>query len=549
MRNLEKILMLVCIAFFVVSCADLDTAPSGGTLTEDQQKEIVEMLPERLSAKVNGMYSKMGEYNPIFSGQDRADDFGYPAISLSNDLNSADMIGPNVGYNWFNLCSDYTDRTKTYANPYMRWALFYAQIALSNDVLASIPEDTENETLLYYKGQALAVRAFDYLNLVQYYQFTYKGNEEKLAVPIITDKMDVSPSSGAPRATVQAVYDQILTDLNDAIELLDGFQRANKGAINQNVAYGLRARANLLMHNWEDAAKDAEKAMTGFPYLSKETVSRPSFYTANASSWMWAILMTPANIKDKYINWPAEISSLTGNGYTTGADCYKLINNLLWSKIPDTDVRKGWWVDENLKSPLIDDLSWPGYPNEPIGTLVIPDVKGEFPPYTNVKFAAYTGEVGNGDNASDFCLMRAEEMLFIQAEAMAMGGNLGGAKNLLQDYVRSHRDLSYTSKATSAEDFQNEVWFQRRVELWGEGFGLSDVMRLKKNVVRFNNRIKTNFSDAYTFNIASTDGWLLLRIPQDETDTNVGIPDELNNNDGQLPKSGDGAGLTDGVTD
>ncbi len=29
--------------------------------------------------------------------------------------------------------------------------------------------------------------------------------------------------------------------------------------INQNVAYGLRARANLNMENWTEAASDAEK--------------------------------------------------------------------------------------------------------------------------------------------------------------------------------------------------------------------------------------------------------------------------------------------------
>ena len=47
--------------------------------------------------------------------------------------------------------------------------------------------------------------------------------------------------------------------------------------------------------------------------------------------------------------------------------------------------------------------------------------------------------------------------------------------------------------------------------------------------------------------IAATDGWLLMRIPQKETNNNLGIPTTLNNNDGSKPLPGAGAGLTDGV--
>ena len=49
--------------------------------------------------------------------------------------------------------------------------------------------------------------------------------------------------------------------------------------------------------------------------------------------------------------------------------------------------------------------------------------------------------------------------------------------------------------------------------------------------------------------MASNDGWLLMRIPQDETNSNAGIPLSANNNDGRQPQPGDGAGLKDGVTD
>jgi starch-binding outer membrane protein, SusD/RagB family len=547
MKIVNKFWVFVIGAAFMVSCTDLDTAPEGGIFTSEQKQEIVRQLPQRLEADITGMYSMMGKQYPVYgSVNNRADDFGYPMVCLSQDLNGSDMVGTDDSYNWFAVASEFSDRTYTYANPYIRWALFYNQIKAANDILSSIPDDTENQTLLYYKGQALAVRAFDYFSLVQMYQFTYKGNEDKLSVPIVTFGM-TDPNN--PRQTVAAVYDFILSDINAAIPLLKGYARTDKAGVDQQVAYGIRARVNLVMQNWAAAATDASAAMAGYTLLSKDAVSVPSFNSADASSWMWAILMNPSMITDQSECWPAVLCSFAGNGYAAGVGCYKMINTLLWSKIPSTDVRKGWWVDADLKSPLIDNASWPGYVGQPIGPLNIPDVKVPFFAYTNVKFNAYKSEFGNGEGASDWCIMRAEEMVLIQAEGLAMSGSVAEAKTILENYVKTYRDPSYTCTATTAAEMQNAIWLQRRVELWGEGFGFTDAMRLKKNIVRFNSRIATNSPEAFKFNLASDNGWLLLRIPQSETNSNTGIPEDANNKDGSLPVSGDGAGLTDGVTD
>lgn len=56
----------------------------------------------------------------------------------------------------------------------------------ANDILATIPADTENQTLIHYRGQALVARAFANFTLAQRFQFTYKGNEDKPTVPIVT---------------------------------------------------------------------------------------------------------------------------------------------------------------------------------------------------------------------------------------------------------------------------------------------------------------------------------------------------------------------------
>lgn len=554
--KLEKynILAIGLVSLGIGACTDLDTKPEGDIITSEQKEEIAEALPSRVASDVLGMFASIGKQGCVYGMTDpRDDDFGYPMAALCQDLNSADMVAPNNDFNWFSVASEYSDRTYNYANPYMRWSMFYTQIKQANDILSSIPEDTELAELKYYRGMALATRAFDYFSLVQNYQFTYVGNEDKPAVPIVTDKEAGNPSNN-PRATVKAVYELIMSDLNQAVTLLEGYNRpaASKNFINQNVAYGLRARVNLVMQNWAAAADDATKALSGYSPASKGEISKPAFVDAQASAnWMWAILLNPSNMPAAYPSWISTISSFSGDAYTAGVGCYKMISSMLYAKIGDKDVRKGWWVDENLKSKNLDGLSWAGYDGQSIPELEIPDVKQKFTPYTNVKFGVYQGNIGTTINSGDWCLMRAEEMILIQAEATAMAGNPGGGKKILEDFIKAYRDEEYTCSASSKEEVQDAVWLQRRIELWGEGFAFPDVMRLKKNIVRFNsNEVeKSNFPDAFKFNLKADDGWLLLRIPQKEINSNNGISESDNNKDGKMPVQGDGAGLTDGVTD
>lgn len=552
MKRFNKIWTLALGAAAMVSCTDLDTFPEGITVTGDQKEEVVENNPERLQADINTLASIMVKVAPNWEGGDDQifhNDFSYPAVCIAADGNGADMVSDNSGYEWFSVAFEYSDRNANYAVPLFTWNFCYRLNKQANDILSTIPADTEVQTLKHYRGQALVARAFANFTLAQRFQFTYKGNEDKPTVPVVTWDMPAERAGANPRATNAEIYKLIYDDLTQAISDLDGFQRTGKSAIDRNVAYGVRARVNLVMNNWGEAATDAEEAMKGYSFLTKEAVSVPGFNDASASSWIWAGLYkaadTPENLRN--ITWPGHLGSFNG-GYTTSQGLYKRINSLLYKMIPETDVRKGWWIDTNLSSPLLDHMEWNGLTGSAISSLVISNVKRAFVPYTNVKFGPYQNKCGTNVNACDWCIMRAEEMLFIQAEAMAMGGNLGGAKTLLENWVRSYRNPAYTSTSASPEDFRNEVWVQRRIELWGEGHAYTDIMRLKKNVVRCSPDGKSDFPDAWAFNIAADDGILLLRIPTRETNANAAIdPVDDNNTGGKFPVGGDGKGLTDGA--
>lgn len=552
----SKVLYATCmVALTLYSCQDLDLHYSGGIYDDEQIQNTVEALPERINASVSGMYTILGTpYGFFGTASSRDDDFGYPCVALGQDLNSADMVNALSGYDWFSVALVWSDRTPNYANPQLRLGLFYKILYATKDVLSAIPDNTENTELKYKRGQAKALRAFSYLSLAPYFQFKYKGNEDKPSVPMIDE--ETNPNNN-PRATLKELYlgeGGIIPDLTDAIADLKGFQRENKGVIDQQVAYGLRARAYLYMEEWALAAADADSAMIGYSPYSKNELSAPGFYDANDHNWIWALIL-PAELINGYNgglpSWPSHLGSFSGQGYVAYAGIYRSINSLLYAKIPDTDVRKGWWLNENKTSPLLEGLVWTdpstgvNYIGQDIPNAKITDIKEPMPAYTNVKFGQQAG-VGSAYNQGDWCMMRAEEMILIKAEALAKAGKLSEGKNVLVDFVKNNRDEQYQCNAASIEEFENEIWFQRRIELWGEGFAMADVMRLNKNVVRYHPGEPTNVPEPYQFNIEAGNPWMLLRFVQKETTNNIGI---VNNEGGTQPKQGDGANLKDGVTD
>ena len=556
-----KYLLVSALSAIVFCACDnyLTTEYKGGSQSSTQVGETVDAIPTRINSAVSGMYAKLGEPYGYFGSSNRADDGGFPSICLSLDLNSGDMTNPVSGYDWFTVAQEFSDRTPSYANPRLRSGLLYNIIYATQEVISSVPDDTENPELKAKRGQAKAIRAFAYLNMVPYFQFKYVGNEDKPTVPIMADeKTEIDPLNN-PRAPMKDMYDYIISDLTAAIADLHGYPRENKGIIDEQVAYGLRARAHLNMEKWAEAAADADSALnlaggTAYAPYDMNELKEPGFYDASDHNWMWAILMPQSLIGDAVCAWPSQLGSFSGNSYTAYAGIYRAINNLLYNRIPSTDVRKAWWLNEDMESPYLEGLSWADdnaeggpkvYVGQEIAGAEIADVKVAMYPYANVKFGQRSG-VGSNYNDGDWCLMRAEEMLLIQAEAYAKAGQLSKGKGILENFVKTYRDPNFVSVASDPESFSDEVWLQRRIELWGEGFAMADKMRLGKNIVRFHPGQPTNVAEEYQFNLAPNNPWLLMRFTQTEMNGNAGI---VQNEGGEQPKQGDGAALKDGVTD
>ena len=532
--KINKYILLLSATMVVASC-DLDKFPEGSTVTQDQKNEVVELLPDRISSELNGLKTGLYSHTNLLTDYNNHMDYGFPAACMMYETAGQDLLTLNdqTGYNKFISSQRLLDRNITSTFNAFLWKLYYKHMKTANDILKAIPADATDAALKKYRGQALASRAFDYLQLIQTYQLTYIGHETANGVPLVLETTSDTELMNNPRASVQQVYSRIMEDLDEAITLLTGASaRADKAEISVEVAYGLRARANLLMGKWSAAASDAAKAYgTSAPY-SIADVSQPTFYNATDNSWIWGIVVTTEDYlaKTGIVNWPSNLCSLTGMGYTTAASAtdvaYRLINKNLWAKIPETDVRKGWWVDEDLHSPVLDNGLGEDYAyywaNGMFNGGTFPS---KFSPYTNVKFGPDNGTFADTDNAQDWPLMRVEEMKLIEAEALGRD-NLATGKQKLEEFVRQYRDPSYTCTAGSLDAFIDEVWFQRRVELWGEGFALFDILRLKKPIIRqgANYPINSTFAE-----IAAEAPIMIYRIPEAETSVNSAITEADNN--------------------
>lgn len=531
MNNGYFVALLGSAMLLTTSCSDLDTNPSGSTMSDGQLNEVLAQDPSKLKSEVSGMYANMIEYGAIaqWYGDVRHYDFGYASTMMMMDASGQDEPSQVSGYNWYNKPLRFVDRTANSETTYFIWNQCYKNIKVANDVLKSVDLENLSDVAKSYVGQAYAMRAFEYFTLIQLYQFTYKGHEDAAGVPLVTEKTTEAEANNNPRAAVKDVYKQIMDDLNIAIDYLTD-SRSAKSEINRQVAYGLRARVNLVMQNWSDAAADAKKAAEGYTPLSKEAAAAPGFNDVSASNWIWGNIVDESNdiVQTGILNFPAMMCSFTGNGYSPTYAC-RMINSKLWKEIPSTDVRKGWWIDENLNSSIVDSKYVVHQKDEDeegnvVKYLAVYNQTGDevadiTEPYTNVKFGAYKNQYGNELNACDIPLMRVEEMILIQAEATAMAGDVNKGKQILENFVRTYRDPSYTCNATTAEGVQDAVWFQRRIELWGEGFSFTDLLRLKKPL----DRTGANYEVSVRFNLPAESPIFLYLIPEDEENHNEAL--------------------------
>ena len=522
MKFFNKYILIGALGFTAVACNDLNTEPLGSTITSTQKEQVVANDPEMLSAGTNALPTMFKQFGNIL-GTSSHMDFGYPAVMLGLDSRTADMPSLVIGYNWFSEQIEMSDINTTSRLTRMIWGTMYNQIFSSNNVLSVIDPETEDPESMYYAAQALGFRANAYFVLAQLYQFTYFGHQNDPCVPIITEEnSDEVALNGCPRATVEEVYAQINKDIDKCIEYLENTKnitytaRADKAFFSASSAHGLRARINLVQHKYTEALADAQYTITNSkatPY-TKADISKPGFWNAADKSWLLAVIVDESDrvVTTGICNWPSMASSFFTSGYTV-VGAWRKGNTALFNSITASDVRKGWWLDENGTSTHCVAPYTQAYLASAIQEPATPE-------YVNVKFGVFQDNMTKTQSAaSDIVLMRIEEMYLIKAEAQAMSGDVSGACTTLVSLISTCRDANYAFSNSSVDAVMEEIWRQRRIEFWGEGIAYYDIMRLNKGI----DRRGGGFEPGYVYNVPAGDPILIFQIPQTEVESNKAL--------------------------
>jgi starch-binding outer membrane protein, SusD/RagB family len=455
--------------------------------TEDLSGESVVETPENMMMVLNGIHRLM--YSPVLSGQ------GY--VGLGAQMRRADALGEDyvftqnttwdMGvYRWEN------HRSATSAHNNFPWVFSYQIIRNANVIIHG--EDVvvgAQEMINIPIGQAYVYRAFGYFQLIQLYSQRYQGGTEntQVGVPLV-----LSPSNDAiPPSTVEEVYSQIHMDLTAAIERLAIYSRPNKSHLDASIAKGLKARVYLTQQDWENAVHYARLAREGYPLMSMAEYTS-GFNDYSNSEWMWGSHVSGTDQGHRFGHFGA-YNSRNFNSANIRTNP-KAINSNLYNSFPESDIRLSNFDPTGLH----EDLNLPSTYFRA--------------PYTSQKFLAY----GVEDSRMDVPYMRSAEMYLIEAEALANLGDYSDAAQILYDLVSS-RDPEYVLSTNTGQDLLEEIYLNRRLELWGEGFRFYDLKRLNQSLDRTGaNHIAALIANV--FEVPAGDNRWQYRIPQDELNAN-----------------------------
>jgi len=472
---MKKILVITLSLMIFTSCEDdfLDTQPE--STLNDEQLATSATASESIIA---GIYSALRSYGLSVAGSH--EDYGHKSILAATDMMSNDMLMTKSS--WYSSFYNYLGRQQTNSRSRLAWSIYYPQIKTTNVVIAAIPAGTTDSKLKSLRGQALALRGYFYFMLARMYGPTYIGNETKLCVPLYTE---VS-LEGKAKSTVSAVYTVIENDLLEAIDLLDGFTRANNDGLDQSVAQAFLADVYLEMGKYDASATLAHAARANYTLLT-EAQWNTGFYELNSSETMWGATITSAQ-STFVASFFSHFDNTNEAGYAGGLQIYKNIDMNLYNSISNTDYRKKAFV-------------------APGGNATYPAL----PEYANIKFRDPTVDAG------DYIYLRAAAMYYIEAEALARSGNEPGARQVLYD-ITITRDSSYVLSTNSGTALIDEIILQKRIELWGEGYAWFDMKRL--NVPLTRDYPGSNHATFGKFNIPAGDNRFIFQVPQAEIDAN-----------------------------
>lgn len=498
-------------AFTVTSCIE-ETMPTNFVLQDelDQSPNSVSGMLMALPASFNTLDARTGNFTDYA--------FGYGGLMHIRDVQTEDLVVTESDYDHFQPWATLDQLGENMARTQWLWNYQYEVILSCNKLIATVKAQEEPTSLdLGALGAAYAQRAALYLDLAREYEFlpnekfggtTDEGNNvTNYTVPIVTDETTEEDTKSNPRVKHDDMLEFIENDLDSAEKYIPYLDNSTYGSDRTlphlDVVYGLKARLYMWNNDYQNAMTYAGRAIqeTTTPSGQYVVATSPTtmndclviegnyitgyqptcFNTLSTNKWMWGVSQTSENstVTSGILNWTSWMSPTYRGGYSAAgaASCIYLP---LYNRIDPTDWRQYLFDTADLVNPGV---SYKFQPNE-----------------------------GNTTNSMVACaaaypLMRIEEMYFIQAEAAAHSNPALG-KQILEQFMNEYRSMngSYVCNASSPEDVIEEIIFQKRIELWGEGQTFFDIKRLDYSVDRTQDG--SNFYDNARFKTSGRPAWM-----------------------------------------
>ena len=355
------------------------------------------------------------------------------------------------------------------------WNASYTVILRANNIINS--PVAANANVNQIKGEAYAIRALAYYNLVRFFATPYTQDPAALGVPLVTTyNADLKPG----RAKVSEVYALINADLTQAYTLMTKF--TNSSQFSKYAAKALQAKVYNTMGDKANAKTAALDVITnsGFTAVSA---------TAHAGYWAGVSFRT-----DKVETlFELSFDAVANNAFDALAYIYLQSGNYgdmlcaddLYASFSATDARKALYAT---------------------GT------RGGLASVFVNKYSSFSGD------HSDTKVIRMAEMYLIAAEASYPSNEADAIKYVNE--VTSRRGA--TAIASTGAALLEDIITERRKELAFEGERYHDLQRLKRDVVR-----GTNYP-ASARTIAFSNFRRIMPIPQGELDANPTIKAQQN---------------------
>lgn len=452
------------VALGLGSCSKdfLEKEPSA-LLTPDQIGKNAVWNPNILLGQVSGTAQVSFATGQAFGEHS---DFAQKATDIDTDLLSSDMELTNNAYGHFASSADLrsTDNKET-AFTYAHWRIYYKVIAAANSIFDAMGSDEtapESASNKYYWGQAKVLRAYAYFYLANLFAGPYETSKDKKVLPMYRANSSVA---NEPITTAE-VYKQIIKDLNEGIAALEASKltRATKSDINANVGYAYLAYAYLQSGDYAKAYEVAKKVIDSgeFSLIPSSEITSTGFNSVKNPEFMWAIDITQENTGHLASFW-GHMDYYTYS-YAYAGD-FKVINKGLYDQIPANDLRKKWF-----------------HPSAglPLGKFftAVRDSKGQLAPGVDRQWE------------SDIHFMRLADMYLVGMEAAARANKTSEAKALLTELMTQRveaKDLDAVKteiNGLSGDALLERIYYNWRVEMWGEGRALMTMKRFKKSVTR-----------------------------------------------------------------